>query len=484
MEKLYKINNLLFYPAKMQLVSKQNAVQLKPKAAEVLLLFCLQPHKLISREQLLDSVWAGQIVTDNAINQVITQLRKVLHGVDPGSEFIVTMPRQGYKMVARVTEVLPGRHNRFGIRSRTFILVLLFLSLVSIYFIKDRDYEQQTSSITNVARVTALTHSKQAVFNPDLSFDGQYLAFTQQVAQDKSSLYVKQMSSEALFKLSPDQARVGGSAWALNSLKLVYFYQHRQQCQIVILDLALGPKSADTELRRPCFGSDLGQIAFSHDEKSIVFSAREETQSPYLLYSMSLSNAAVLKLSQPDPYNAGHISFDMHPKQHKLLLSTPNKQQKMSYYELALEQGTYRHLFAEPFYNCCAIWSHHGDKIISMGTYPASEFIEMDLDGKNRRSIYSSDSFVGPLKRAAESGVYLYQKQHRDIDIHRYDFSRQQTAEYLFSTQQELLPDIAATGNTLVYLTIQGGVLTCGEKASRSKPRKYRLLALAKRYWI
>ena len=74
---------------------------------DALLLLVEQRGRLVSRERLLDEVWKGVPVTDEALSQCIAQLRRVL-GDDPGRpRFIETVPKHGYRFVAEV-EVRQG----------------------------------------------------------------------------------------------------------------------------------------------------------------------------------------------------------------------------------------------------------------------------------------------------------------------------------------------------------------------------------------
>lgn len=69
---------------------------------DALLLLVEQRGRLVSRERLLDEVWKGVPVTDEALSQCIAQLRRVL-GDDSGRpRFIETVPKHGYRFVAEV----------------------------------------------------------------------------------------------------------------------------------------------------------------------------------------------------------------------------------------------------------------------------------------------------------------------------------------------------------------------------------------------
>jgi DNA-binding winged helix-turn-helix (wHTH) protein len=76
----------------------QQEIDLPPKAFQVLSYLALNAGRLVSKEELLDAVWAGVVVTDESLVQSIRQLRQKLG--DRGHRLIKTVPRRGYRLEA------------------------------------------------------------------------------------------------------------------------------------------------------------------------------------------------------------------------------------------------------------------------------------------------------------------------------------------------------------------------------------------------
>jgi TolB-like protein/DNA-binding winged helix-turn-helix (wHTH) protein len=75
------------------------------------LLVCLAEHagRTVSIDQLLDEVWAGAVVSQDSVYQAVTSLRRLLGDDRREPAYIATVPRQGYRLVASVTqEVSPA----------------------------------------------------------------------------------------------------------------------------------------------------------------------------------------------------------------------------------------------------------------------------------------------------------------------------------------------------------------------------------------
>ncbi|HEX3184959.1 MAG TPA: winged helix-turn-helix domain-containing protein [Pyrinomonadaceae bacterium] len=80
-----------------------------PKALDVLLVLVRRRDIIVSREELLETVWRDTFVEEGNINYTVSLLRKVLDKGDKG-RFIQTVPKRGYRFVADVLEVSSNGH--------------------------------------------------------------------------------------------------------------------------------------------------------------------------------------------------------------------------------------------------------------------------------------------------------------------------------------------------------------------------------------
>ena len=83
-------------------------LDLTPKLLD--LLFCLLEHPgdLVTKEALLDAVWPGANVTENAMAQAISDLREALGDDASSPTYIRTISRRGYRFIAPVERVEGG----------------------------------------------------------------------------------------------------------------------------------------------------------------------------------------------------------------------------------------------------------------------------------------------------------------------------------------------------------------------------------------
>jgi DNA-binding winged helix-turn-helix (wHTH) protein/tetratricopeptide (TPR) repeat protein len=80
-------------------------VPLNRRAFDVLLYFAQNPGRVVSKEELLKTVWPDSFVDENSLAQSISVLRKALREHSEESDFIVTLAGRGYQFVAPVESI-------------------------------------------------------------------------------------------------------------------------------------------------------------------------------------------------------------------------------------------------------------------------------------------------------------------------------------------------------------------------------------------
>ena len=103
-----------FDPNNNSLTDKENEediVRLGSNESRILLLLVTRPNDVIKRDELHDFVWRKQgfEVDDSSLTQAISTLRKALNDSTKQPEFVKTVPKLGYQMIAEVVPVAPIR---------------------------------------------------------------------------------------------------------------------------------------------------------------------------------------------------------------------------------------------------------------------------------------------------------------------------------------------------------------------------------------
>lgn len=98
-----RIGEWLVTPSVNQISRQGRQITLEPRLIDLLMYFAHHPDEVLSRDNIIDHVWMRTIVTNHVVTQSISELRKSLRdGGDSNAEYIVTVPKRGYKLTAPV----------------------------------------------------------------------------------------------------------------------------------------------------------------------------------------------------------------------------------------------------------------------------------------------------------------------------------------------------------------------------------------------
>jgi TolB-like protein/DNA-binding winged helix-turn-helix (wHTH) protein/Tfp pilus assembly protein PilF len=101
-----RIDGRVIEPQANTVRAGRDSVRLEPKVMQVLLQLARQPGQVVSKEKLLQSVWADTFVTEDVLTRSISALRKVFDDNSRHPRIIETIPKSGYRLIAPV-EWLP-----------------------------------------------------------------------------------------------------------------------------------------------------------------------------------------------------------------------------------------------------------------------------------------------------------------------------------------------------------------------------------------
>lgn len=100
----YEFSNFRLDAEHPSLWLNDKLVSLPPKALELLILLVERGGEIVSREELLETIWRDTFVEESNINYTISLLRKTLDERHKAA-FIQTVPKRGYRFVAPIRSI-------------------------------------------------------------------------------------------------------------------------------------------------------------------------------------------------------------------------------------------------------------------------------------------------------------------------------------------------------------------------------------------
>lgn len=100
-----QIGKWTFFASVFRLEQGQEVIKLEPRVAQLLSYLAANAGKLVNRETLMDEVWPGMVVGDEALTNAINKLRKAFSDDRQNPQVIETIPKAGYRLIADVKPI-------------------------------------------------------------------------------------------------------------------------------------------------------------------------------------------------------------------------------------------------------------------------------------------------------------------------------------------------------------------------------------------
>jgi TolB-like protein/Flp pilus assembly protein TadD len=104
---LVKFNNFTIDTGRREVTGASGGIHVEPQVFDLLLYLAQNPNRVISKDELIEHVWKGRIVSDAALNSRINSARRAIGETGETQALIRTVPRHGFMFAAEVTALSP-----------------------------------------------------------------------------------------------------------------------------------------------------------------------------------------------------------------------------------------------------------------------------------------------------------------------------------------------------------------------------------------
>ncbi|MBD3855204.1 MAG: winged helix-turn-helix domain-containing protein, partial [Acidobacteria bacterium] len=141
------LGDWLIQPSIDRVTRGEESHSVPPRFMDLLVYLAKQRGQVVSKSQIVDEVWAGDIVTVGALTHAIAVLRQTLDDDAREPRYIETIPRKGYRVIADVRSadetpdpdsVEVTTRTKRGVRI-VFATVLAALTTSAVWFVAVRD---------------------------------------------------------------------------------------------------------------------------------------------------------------------------------------------------------------------------------------------------------------------------------------------------------------------------------------------------------
>ncbi|NGO50314.1 winged helix-turn-helix domain-containing tetratricopeptide repeat protein [Allomesorhizobium camelthorni] len=137
------------------------AVDLRSQSAEVLSVLAARPGEIVSKDALMQAVWADTFVTDDSLTQCIADIRRALG--DDEHVIVQTLPKRGYRLNADPLDTVDPNaaagteraRSRFSRRGFILVAIVLVAAAIGAYY-GAQMWPSATVRSTDMSRIAVL----------------------------------------------------------------------------------------------------------------------------------------------------------------------------------------------------------------------------------------------------------------------------------------------------------------------------------------
>ena len=249
----------------LRLATRPDHPRLTSKAAAVLIELVRHAGDTVTREQLLERVWADRVTTPDVLTQAIKELRRAFCDDAKPSRYIETIPKVGYRLLTSVS-LLDGEQPltlvprgsapavndpelddagslaataAVNTRRRQWLWPLLAAAIAALslgVLLWPKGAIRGTASAWRVSDVLAVTSDPGAERRPSVSPDGQRVAYTQlDPATGVDRIVLRAIGqSESIFLTSKATVFEEMAAWSPDGSQIAFERLGNDSCTVFI----------------------------------------------------------------------------------------------------------------------------------------------------------------------------------------------------------------------------------------------------------
>lgn len=260
-------------------LSENDKQNLQPKFIEVLNYLSQHYPRVVSREELINSVWLGnEYVGEKALTNAVWHLRQALKTED-SQEIIETIRKTGYRLCVKPQKInheddeasvsVPS-YKKYWLMAAASLIVLCGLSLV-----------WWRSTLAHVAVQLPpenITTDPGLELFPAPSPDGHFLVYKWTGPSGNKDLFLLKLNKEnaTATNLTDDIANEGRAVWSRDSQYLYFRRQIKESRICEVIQLRMQDKQEKVLGHCPLSGGDLHHLDISVDDSTLAYLGVDE----------------------------------------------------------------------------------------------------------------------------------------------------------------------------------------------------------------
>ncbi len=436
-----------------------------PKTMELLLRLADRPGDVVTRDELLASIWPDTHTGEEVLTRVVSDLRAALGDDRKSPQFVETIPKVGYRLIAEVGEVggvgpvaevrtIPGRRV-------TLVTLAIAVLVVGVgYWIAVRDGGFGSRDAARPAAPLAavpLTTDRGFESHAEVSPDGSRVAYVWSGNDGSNAdIWMLTIATGERKKLTDHPAFEAGATWAPDGRRVAFHRYQEDSCTIVELPVDGGPE------RRigSCGRSPVPDLAWSPDGEWLAFSDRDDPQESFGVFLLSTVTGERRKLIGPPGQAWGDRDPSFSPDGRQVAFTRSVSMATQDVWRIPVEGGEALPVTRDGRSVRGHAWAPDGASIVVSTRRTAWRGLwRYPLDGGDPRWIPLEVSHAW-RPSIARDGAMVFESRKIQVGLSRLSLARGSPTvleSFLPSTAEDLDPDYSPDGSRIAFTSNRSG---------------------------
>ncbi|NQZ82502.1 MAG: winged helix-turn-helix domain-containing protein [Colwellia sp.] len=297
-----------------QLKSKEQTHRLPPIQAKLLAFLLNNAGQLLSREEIIDHVWQDKIVNEDALSRSIAQLRALLADDRKNPVYIETIPKRGYRFIAKIRSAAKEEIETSHSISKNFpykvslIVSIVFMLLIGGWFFQKTNESSKwdhifNQAINNAQRLTADTYIE---YQAELSADGQFITLVYR----KEGQYITRVltrEGQVKFELANKKSKYLSPILSHDNNQLLSAVIENKKCRIALVTVATLNQETISSCQLP---NESSIFDWAKDGKSFLYVDNGSEHSTTAIWLYNLATKTTKQLTFP----GNTTNYDTRPR--------------------------------------------------------------------------------------------------------------------------------------------------------------------------
>jgi len=438
------------------LSSEEHEHRLPPLQAKLLRFLLENANQLLTRDQLVDHLWADRIVNDDALSRNIAQLRSKLGDNSQQPIFIETVPKRGYKFIAPVAnqdnkEPTPTTPEPAKRKSPPFWLA--GIAVVGIIFLllqlSNESAPEWQQKLNNAERFTAdaiIEHQ------PEISKDGSLITFAHR-KDGKYAVSVMGQDQQLVHSIEASDKHYLSPTLSPDNQQLLLAEFKDKTCKIVLVSL---PSLTQEDLTTCSMPNESGIIDWSPNGQSFLYTDKAIDAQSTSIWLFELATKDKKRIT----FENDSKTFDSRPR------FASNGQ------DIAFIRGTdsIRRLYKTSLSNTQQIeqLTTSNSIVLSHQWMDNDNYIIFDSNKRGDKNLWllkvKNNSLVnlgvkdGQFPSVSSSNKLLFQEKKYQANLWQIDTSSQEASMIVESAKFDTNPSFSPNGKSFAFVSNRHGM--------------------------